>query len=227
MTKAMLRRMFAADVLAGCAAVCIAGCTTFSSVRPAAVIEGPVLSAQASVTTPPGDLVGWIWSFDCAEDCSHSIAGVDVNFMHGTRGTDGNSYQIGGGLILPVMPYFEAYVQRGAAHGIGGRLGLPLYGWSEQRVYYRADVGQGNKVLTTTSQLFYSGGSSSNGQSRARMVGVFQTIGIVDRDANLTIVPALSLAAAHVSRNRWGERDDGWSVFAIASMTVLLHRKAQ
>src|SRR5688500_7683793 len=59
------------------------GCTTFSTVRSAAVVPGPSIAGVASTSTTSGDEVGWLHGYDCASSCSRAIPAVEMGASFG------------------------------------------------------------------------------------------------------------------------------------------------
>ena len=127
----------------GACVLALAGCTSFSTVRSAAVRPGPAVSVQASVAAPPGDDAAWFWAYDCAQRCDRPIAAVEAAVERGWRPTTGPAFALAVG-VSGVHPYADAYVQVGSSRrtpaGVGARIGNPFAGWREHQLYARLDV---------------------------------------------------------------------------------------
>ncbi|HST57233.1 MAG TPA: hypothetical protein VLK84_01015 [Longimicrobium sp.] len=220
----MLPRLTALAVLVLGAAG--AGCTSFATVRSAQVQPGSSFTVQGSLSTPPGDETGWFWSLDCAEDCSHPIAGVDALYTYGSAGE--RPYSLSAG-VNGLVPYVEGYTQlngdSGRAYGVGARVGIPVTGWTSHQLYGRYDIGLGDgRRLLWNPGVFLHAGRSPNGESRGHFVAMVQAVGMEHRGPRRTVVPALALVVGQGRRERYGDEDSFTSVFGAASVSVTFHR---
>jgi hypothetical protein len=162
-------------------------------------------------------LPGWIWSFDCAEGCSHAIPGVELGLHYGVADST-RSYYLGGGLVAPVQPFVEGYWQfsRGSpARGVGARVGIPTWGWSDSRIFYRHDLGTG---ATSNTNFVISTGSSPNGANDATFMALIQSFGLVERNGRTSLIPAISLGLTRTVRTRYGDRETAIGFLAVASI---------
>jgi hypothetical protein len=199
------------------------GCTTFATVRPAEIHPGLSFHTQATVSAPPGELPGWIWSFDCAEDCNKGIPGVELSLFHGVSDST-RGYYLGGGLVAPINPFLEGYwrfSRNAPARGIGARIGIPVSGWSEARVFYRQDIGS---RVTSNTNFVVTTGSSPNGANTATFLALIESVGLVERSAGSVIIPALSVGVTHTVRTRYGDRETAFGLLGVASFGVEILR---
>lgn len=205
-----------------------AGCTTFGEVRSAEVVPGPSFEVRATLATPPGDVAGWFWSFDCAEGCSHSIIGTELEYSYGhVPAGGGTPNELGLGLV-GVFPFAHGYVQLGRGrrpYGIGARVGVPLSGWSEHQVFGRMDIPLGSDArLVLDPSVFLHRARTGNGQSYGHVLGLLGAIGLDATDGGTTLLPALTVGALEVERTRYGERDGPfWHPIAIVSVGLRWH----
>jgi hypothetical protein len=206
-----------------------ASCTSFATVRSAEVHPGPSLTAQASISTPPGDGPAWFWTYACASGCDRAIGGFDAALAFGR--TEGTPFTIGAGASGLLYPYVEGYVQLGRGerpYGVGARLGVPVIGWVEHQVYGRYDVRLGNgRRLLLNPGLFYHGGNTPNGENPGHFVALVQGVGLLLEGERASVVPAFSIVAGRGERESFGREDDGpfTSIFAAASVNISLHRR--
>ena len=200
-------------------ALTLSACTTFATVQPARISSGPSFHAQATVAAPPGELPGWIWSFDCAEGCNHSIPGVEIGASIGVSGPT-RRFSVGGGVMAPLTPFLEAYWQiagEPSPSGVGARVGVPVNGWGEYRVFYRRELS--SSVITNTHAVVATG-SSPNGANTATFVALLQSIGLLERGSTAIAIPAVSIGVSHTTRERHGERETAFGLMAIGSIGI-------
>jgi hypothetical protein len=173
------------------------GCTSFATVRSADVRPGPAFSVQASAAPSPGPVAGWLWSFDCAEDCDHTVPGLDLTFAYGQRKDNETPYSIGLG-SNSLFPFAEAYVQLRDGErfpfGLGARVGIPLGpGW-ENQLYARLDVPiTRNARLLWNPGVFHNSTSSPNGANHGSFVGRVQGFGLELGAGVLTLTPSVAI----------------------------------
>ena len=192
--------------------------------RSAEVQPGLSLHAQATVTAPPGELPGWIWSFDCAEGCNHSIPGLELGVFHGVSDST-NGHYFGAGFVAPLNPFVEAYWQfseKSRARGMGGRLGIPLSGWADSRIFYRHDLGAG---VTSNTNFVIATGSSPNGANSATFLALVQSFGLIERGARTSFIPAISVGVTRTVRTRYEERETAVGFLGVLSLGFELHRQ--
>lgn len=195
----------------------LASCTTFVSVRPAQVSHGSSLLLQASATAPPGELAGWMWSFDCAEGCNHGIPGLEIGYGRGISDST-RAWYVEGGAALPVTPYLEVYRQvgdRSRPRGFGVRVGAPVAGWGEYRAFYRTDP---RPNLTANTHLVVASGHSPNGESSATFIALIQSFGRMSNGATSGFIPSFSFGVTHTLRNRYGEQESALGLLALVSV---------
>lgn len=200
------------------AAVLLASCTTFASVRPAQVLPGRSVVIQAAASAPPGELPGWIWSFDCADGCNRSVPGLEIGYAHGVSDST-HAWYVEGGIALPVTPYIEAYRQvgdRSRPRGIGARVGVPTAGWGEYRVFYRTDP---RPHLTANSHLVVASGRSPNRENSATFMALIQSVGLMRKGTTSGFIPAFSFGITRTTRNRYGEQETAAGLLAVLSLT--------
>jgi hypothetical protein len=208
----------------------LSGCATFATVRSAEPYLGPSVALQASLSTPPGDLASWIWSFDCAERCNHPIVGGDLGFTYGWRPSGGPRAVTLGAGVSGVSPYVDGYMQlTGGARpfGVGARLGIPALSWRDHQIYARYDIPFDSKARVLLNPgVFVSEGQSPNGQSSGSFFGVVQGVGLQIEGEYVSWTPAMAVVAGQSRRDRYGRRDGpASSVFATASMGMTFHRR--
>lgn len=204
-------------------------CTSFATVRSAEVIAGPSVAIQASASTPPGDVAGWFWSYECVEVCDHPVVGGDAGLTYGwPRGGGVGAFAVGVGLS-GVFPYVDGYTQIGAGRqpfGIGARLGLPLTSWREHQVYGRYDVrlGRSSRLLLNPA-VFLHEGRSPNGASPGSFLAFVQGVGFLLEGERVSWTPTIALVAGRARRNSYGQQyGPARSVFGTASIGVTFHR---
>lgn len=208
----------------------LSSCATFATVRSADVRPGPSLGAQVSVSTPPGDVAGWLWSLDCVEACSHPVVGGDLGVTYGWRldhGPQGVALGVG---VSGIDPYVDGYLQlAGGRHplGVGTRIGAPVLGWREDQLYLRYDVplGESTRLLLDPGVFRYEG-HSPNGANTGRFRGFVQGIGVQFDGGYVSWTPAVAVIAGTAQHGGYGDRyGPERSVFGTASLGVTLHRK--
>lgn len=208
------------------------GCTSFATVRSAEVTPGASLGLQASVSTPPGDVAGWFWSFDCEERCDHPVPGGDAGVTYGWRPAGGpHGVALGLG-TSGTHPYVDGYVQLGGGRlpfGVGARGGVPIGSWREHQLYGRVDVPLGADTrLLLDPALFLHEGRAPNGESPGRFVAFVQGVGLQIDHGSLAWTPAVALVAGRGERTSYGRRyGPERAVFATASVGVTWHRRRQ
>jgi len=222
-------RPFHALVLAAAAPVASA-CTSFATVRSAEVHPGPSTALHVSVSTPPGDVAGWFWSFECVQACDHQVIGGDLGLTYGFA-PDGGGRPIAIGVgTNGTFPYLDAYVQLGAGRrpfGMGARIGLPATSWSEHQLYARYDVPLGGTTrLLLNPAVFLHEGRAPNGESPGSFIGFVQGVGLLLEGERMSLTPALALVAGRAQRNSYGQPyGPVGSVFGTASLGVTFHRR--
>jgi hypothetical protein len=216
-------------VLPAAFAACQSACTPFAAVHPATVEPGATVTFQAALTSPPGDDAAWFWSFDCASGCNHAILAPDLGVQFGFGSEDGLPVQIGAGMA-GFSGYTEVYRQMGAAPGrpwgLGVRLGVPWADWTEHRLHARFERPAGDRSLVLNPTLYVFTGNSPNGQNPGTFVAFVQGLGLVDRRARTTVVPALAAGFGRGWRRSYGSEIGPFhAFFATASISILVHRE--
>lgn len=210
------------------AGVTTSGCTSFATVRSARVHPGSSLTLQGSISSPPGDDVGWFYSLECAEGCDHSVLSPDVSWTYGS--VEDSPYSIGVGVNGFLFPYVDVYSQIGGdtarAFGVGARLGVPVTGWGNHQVYARVDVPMENGArLLWNPALFAHFGNSPNGENPGHFFALVNGLGLEQPGARATWVPAVALVVGRGERESYGNRHTFTTVFGTASLSVTLHRR--
>jgi hypothetical protein len=206
----------------------VGGCTSFATIRSAELRPGTSLTAQASITTPPGDVTGWFWSFDCAEACDHPIVGGDLGVTHAWPSKAGGGFALGLG-TSGVHPYVDGYLQLAQGRrpfGIGARVGVPVLSWREHQLYARYDVplGGSTRLLLNPAVLLHEG-RSPNGANPGSFVGFVQGIGLLLEGERVSWTPAVALVGGRARRDSYGRQyGPESSVFIAASLGVDFHR---
>lgn len=210
----------------------VTGCTSFATVRSAEVHRGPSASMQASISTRPGDVAGWFWSFDCPQSCDHQVPGGDVGLTYGWPRRDGaGAFALAVG-VSGVHPYVDGYVQLASGRrpfGVGARLGPPVTSWREHQLYARYDMrlGGGRRLLVNPA-LFIHEGRAPNGESPGSFVGFVQGVGLLHEGAYVSWTPAVALVMGRAQRTSYGQQyGPVWSMFGTASLGVTLHRRPE
>jgi hypothetical protein len=212
------------------AATAAGGCASFSTVRSAEVHRGASVTAQASLSTPPGDDAAWFWAFDCTSACDSRFLGGDVGVTYGLRRVP---VAVGVGLD-PGGPYGDAYVQLGRGtnpFGVGGRATLlPLTGrWRQDQLYGRYDVrlGATTRLLLNPALFVHHGRTASElPGSRGSFVAFVQGVGLLFEGERASLVPAVTLVAGRTRRTQlFTEIGPTRTVFATGSLGVTFHRK--
>jgi hypothetical protein len=208
----------------------MSACTPFSNVRSAQVRPGPSLALQASVSTLPGDVAGWFWSFDCESDCNSSVVGTNVGLAYGWPSATGQrGYELGVG-TNGVYPYIDGYVQLNggrAPFGLGVQAGLPFTGWREHQLYARYDIplGERRRLLLNPAGFLHEG-ESGNGQNPGTFIGFVQGVGLLLEGRNVSLTPAVAFVAGRAERRSYGQRfGPESSVLFVGSLGVTFHRR--
>jgi hypothetical protein len=218
-----------ASTLSATLSTVAASCTSFTTVRSADVRPGPSLTAQVSMTTSPGPVAGWLWSFDCSENCDDSIKGLDVTFMYGRRKSTAAPHAVGFGLN-GTFPFAEGYLQLRDSDrlpfGVGARVGIPFGpGW-QNGVYGRLDIPlASNAKLLWNPGLFHNSTSSPNGANHGWFVGVVQGVGLELGTGSITFTPSAALVwgrAEYENPNQHGPED---RLFGTGALSVTFGRK--
>lgn len=209
-------------------ALAAGGCTSFATVRSAEVVAGPSVMLQGSITSPPGDDAAWFWSYDCASSCDHAISTLDASFTYGW--VDERPYSLGVGISGLIFPYIEGYWQLNGdstrAYGLGGRLGVPVIGWSSHQLYFRYDIPfSGDRRLLLSPALFFHAGASPNGENSGYFAAFVQSVGLEHRAERATVVQSVALVAGRGDRDTFGDGGPFTTVFGTASMSVTFHRR--
>ena len=194
----------------------LTSCATFASVRPAQVTPGGELTFQASVSAPPGELPGWIWSLECAEGCNNPVAGLELGYGHGVSDSS-RAWYAEGGLASPLTPYLEVYRQfgdRSRPKGLGVRAGAPVLGLGMYRAFYRTDL---RPSLTANTHLVVATVRSPNRENTATFVALIQSFGLMKHGATSGFIPALSFGVTHTLRNRSGVQESAVGIFGLVS----------
>jgi hypothetical protein len=205
----------------------LGGCTSFANVRSADPYIGSSVGMQFSWSAPPGDDASWFWSFDCANRCNHAMIAADLGVTRGWRIDGSHAVALGAG-INGVNPYVDGYVKLVGGprpFGVGGRLGLPAFGWQEDQLYARYDipVTRDMRVLLNPG-LFFHGGASPNGANTGSFLGYVQGLGLQFDGEYGTWTPALSVVSGRAHHAGYGS-DYGptRSVFMTASVGLTVH----
>ena len=214
-------------VLLASASPRLRGCTAFATVRSAEVRPGASLAVHASASTPPGDVAGWFWSYDCAQDCNHPVVGGDVGLTYGWRGP--RAVALGAGLSGE-YPYVDGYLQLGAGRqpfGVGVRVGPPVTSWREHQLYGRYDVRLGaTSRLLVNPGLFLHEGRAPNGENPGTFFGFVQCLGVLIPGDRVSWTPAVALIAGRARRSSYGQRyGPAHPVLATASLGITWHRR--
>ena len=194
------------------------GCTSFSTVRTARVSPGSSVTLQASVASRPGDDAAWFWNIRCPQNCDRVIPSADIAYGYG-RAQSKVPHTVGGGLNGASI-YVEGYAQISTAKqlpfGVGGRLGVPLGGWSEHQMYARADLPLGDHIrLVWNPGIFYRTGDS-NGTSGS-FLGLVQGFGV----ALGPVTPSVAIVWGRTERTIAGNpTNEARKVFAAGALSV-------
>ena len=224
-----MKRLLRLLRLAGLVAVLpLCACTSFGAVRSARVTPGPSVSAQASVSAPPGEDAYWFWSLDCYR-CDRAIPAVDLTSSYGWVGAAGSpSFSLGVGLS-GTHPFLEGYVGLPAsetfASGMGARFGLPS-GWYEHLLYARFDVRVGSGTwLLLNPAVFHHAGKSPNGQNTGSFTALVPGMGLWFDGRNVSVAPSVSAVLGRGERRSYDERTGPFSAaFLVGGVGVTLHR---
>ena len=215
---------------AALAAIAAGGCASFGTVRSADIHRGASVTAQASLSTLPGDDAAWFWAFDCAAACDARFVGADVGVTYGLRHAP---VALGVGLD-PGGPYGDAYVQLGHGtrpFGIGARATLlPLTGhWRQDQLYGRYDVrlGRSTRLLLNPALFVHHGRTESEAPgSRGSFVAFVQGVGLLLEGERASLVPAVTVVAGRTRRTTLLEEiGPTRTVFATASLGLTFHRR--
>lgn len=186
------------------------GCTSFSTVRSAAVTTGSAFTVQAAVSSPPGDVAAWFWSIDCAQECNHPVAGGDFTYAYGRGMASRQPYTIGAGLN-GLLPYVEGYVQldtsRTRPFGVGVRAGLPVLGAMQHQVYARYDVALSPGVRWLWNPgIVYHSGNSQNRENPGTFLGLVQGVGVAIGKGARVFTPSVALVWGRAERRSYGAK---------------------
>jgi hypothetical protein len=205
-------------------------CTPFSNVRSAQVRPGPSLALQASVSTLPGEVAGWFWSFDCESKCNSPVFGTNAGFAYGWPTTSGDrGFEVGAG-VNGVYPYVDGYVQLSGGRvpfGLGAQAGLPVTSWREHQLYARFDVPLGaRRRLLLNPAGFLHEGESPNGENPGTFKGFVQGIGLLLEGQRVSWTPAVTVVAGRAERTSYGQRfGPESSILVVGSLGVTFHRR--
>jgi hypothetical protein len=208
----------------------VIGCTSFATVRSAEVSPGSSAALQASVSTRPGDVAGWFWSYDCAQACDRPVPGGDVGLTYGwPREGGARAFALGVGMS-GAHPYVDGYLQLGGGRqpfGLGVRVGPPVTTWREHQLYARYDVPLGGaRRLLLNPALFIHEGRSPNGENPGSFVGFVQGVGLLHEGARVSWTPAVALVAGRAQRTSSDQQyGPVWSMFGTASLGVTFHQR--
>lgn len=207
----------------------LGGCTTFATVRSADVRPGPSFAVHASASTAPGDVTGWFWAYDCAEQCDDPVVGADVGVTYGWQRPNGVRAAALSAGMSGVHAYVDGYVQLAAGprpFGVGVRVGPPVTSWREHQVYARYDVPLGASTrLLLNPGVFLHEGRSPNGENPGRFIGVVQGVGLQFEGTRVSWTPAVAVVAGQSRRDSYGVRyGPERTVFATASLGFTFHR---
>jgi len=206
----------------------LGGCTSFANVRSAEPYVGNSVAMQFSWSAPPGDVAGWFWSVDCVDRCNHPIVATDLGVTHAWRLDNGPRAVALGAGISGVNPYVDGYVQLAGGprpFGLGGRLGLPAFGWQEYQVYARYDIplNRNTRVLLNPG-IFVHDGASPNGANTGSFLGYVQGVGLQFDGEYGAWTPALSVVSGHARHAGYGlDSGPASSVFVTASLGLTVH----
>lgn len=204
-------------------------CTTFATVRSADVRPGPSVAVHASYSTPPGDVAGWFWSYDCVTRCSFATPGIDVGYTYGWRRPDSvRAVALGVG-VNSFYPYVDGYMQLASGqrpYGVGVRVGLPVQSWRQHQLYARYDIPlrERTRLLVNPGILLHEG-RTPNGQTSGHFVGLVQGVGLEFMGRNVSWTPAVAVVAGQAQRRDYFARlGPERRVFAMASLGFTVHR---
>jgi hypothetical protein len=183
-----------------------------------------------SATTSLGPVAGWLWSFDCAEDCDHAVGGLDVSFMYGRRKANETPYAWGLG-VNGTFPFAEGYVQLRDSNrfpvGLGTRIGIPLGpGW-QNAVYGRLDIPvTSNAKLLWNPAVFHNSTSSPNDANHGWFIGVVQGVGLeIGTGSSVTFTPSVALVWGRAEYENPQPHGPENRFFGTGALSVTLGRK--
>ena len=208
-------------------ALLAAGCTSFATVRSAEVRPGPSVTAQVASTSLVGPVAGWLWSYDCAADCDHSIQSLDLTLSYGKRGETPFSIGIG---LNGTSGFAEGYFQLRSAErfpfGVGGRLGLPIGPAWENQVYGRLDIPMGSSArLLWNPGVFHTSITSPNGANHGSFIGLVQGIGLELGSGAVTFTPSVAAVWGRAEYNNPEQHGPENRLFGMGALSVTLGRK--
>ncbi len=209
----------------------LGGCTSFVDVRSAEVHPGLQGDVGLTVSTPPGDLTAWFYSFECVDECNHAIVspGVALRFGRVPQG-GGRPFELGAG-FSGMFPYAAGYVQlKRAPHafGVGARIGIPSWGWQEHALFARYDLTSGSTRVVFSPHFLLHHGGSANGFNRGYFAAFAPAFG-VQMFSDEGIPVTASLIPVFGKSGRWrgvfeGTRDYEWPVFLVAGLSLTFQR---
>lgn len=178
------------------AAAC-AACSSFSTVRSAVVHPGPSLMIHGSIASPPGDETAWFYAFNCASDCNEVLSGGDIGLSFSHVPEKGTPFTFGLG-SNGLYPYAEGYWQIARSErrpfGVGARLGLSVWSWTQHQVYARFNrpSDEGSTFLWNPGIIYHTG-NSPNGENRGSFLGLVQSFGWEFTGDGPALLPSLSV----------------------------------
>ena len=207
------------------------GCTSFVDVRSAEVHPGFQRDVGVTASTPPGDITSWFWSFECVDECEHSIVSPALALRYGfvsERG--GRPYELGAG-FSGMYPYATGYVQltrAPGAFGVGARIGIPS-SWQENALFARYDLTSGSTRVVFSPHFLLHYGGSPNGFNKGYFVAFAPALGVqmfADGGSPITA----SLIPVFGRSGRWrgvfaGTREYETTVFLVAGLSVTFQRE--
>lgn len=207
----------------------LSACTTFSSVRSAALKPGHSLLVQKTWAASPGDEAGWFWSYDCASNCGGPIAALDINYSFSPRPyADGDmpfSFGLG---VNGTFPYIEGYLQFSQSstnpYGVGARLGI-TGPWSEHALYLRVD----RRLAPDLSLLYNPGyfihsGNSPNGENPGTFSAMTHGVGLQFGTGKVLLIPSVTIVHGSTRRSSYGRETKGSTTFPTFSAGVMLRQ---
>jgi hypothetical protein len=174
-------------------------------------------------------VAGWLWSFDCSENCDDSIRGLDVTFTYGRRKSSEAPYALGVGLN-GTFPFAEGYLQLRDSDrfpfGVGARAGIPLGpGW-QNAVYARLDIPlSSNAKLLWNPAVFQNSTSSPNGANHGWFVGLVQGVGLELGTGSITFTPSAALVWGRAEYENPNQHGPETRLFGMGAMSVTFGRR--